>query len=464
MSGQVAIESTPKSLPSLSDKDHEAITLFQNASEKESLGMMSEAIDLYRKAYKLNEQVDILYREREVPQASHRLKQEVGKNILKKVDEQKVKKINVTKLLDSFEGIDAHAPDPNNPDDNEEVLTIKFANLGQENREELADIKPISPLTRLPHDIWWLVFEILVLTSPEAWFKMSITCKKFAHLGLASSDIWRKLCYLVYNNQTYVENQYVQQIPEDQESQENESREHGEGVFQPNLVSLPGNTLVDMDLPIPRDLVKILPQYNDSWKNMFHNRPFIKFLGCYISVVNYHSEGGNAVFTNSWTNPIRIITYYRYLRFYPDGTCIKLLTTLAPDKVVPYFLKTSQTIDPLHTQASRNQSDLTHTQVVTAISKESHRIFHGKWTISSDGEVNIKIENGSVPYYIFHYNFNIKSVGGISKFNKLTWSNFFGIRKQMTEDDDREGEITSFAIRNEKPFKFLRVKSYNVDN
>lgn len=426
--------------------------------------MMSEAIDLYRKAYKLNEQVDILYREREVPQTSQRLKQEVGKNILKKVDEQKVKKINVTKLLDSFEGIDAHAPDPNNPDDNEEVLTIKFANLGQENREELADIKPISPLTRLPHDIWWLIFEILVLTSPEAWFKMSITCKKFAYLGLASSDIWRKLCYLVYNNQTYVENQYVQQIPEDQESQENESREHGENAFQPHLVSIHGNTLVDMDLPIPRDLVKILPQYNDSWKHMFHNRPFIKFLGCYISVVNYHSEGGNTVFTNSWTNPIRIITYYRYLRFYPDGTCIKLLTTLAPDKVVPYFLKTSQTIDPLHNQASRNQSDLTHTQVATAISKESHRIFHGKWTISSDGEVNIKIENGSVPYYIFHYNFNIKSVGGISKFNKLTWSNFFGIRKQMTEDDDREGEITSFAIRNEKPFKFLRVKSYNVDN
>lgn len=447
---QVSTESAP--LPVLSDRDDEAIKLFQNAAEKESLGMMSEAVDLYRKAFKLNEQVDMLYRERKVPQTSQKLKQEVGKNILKKVDEQKVKAINVTSLLDSFEGIEAHAPDPNNPDHNDELLTIKFANVGLDNREELADLKPPSPLTHLPHDIWVLILEMLILTSPEAWFKMSITCKKFAYIGLASSDIWRKLCYLVYNNQTYVENQYrIEEGDEDAAEEEEDDEE------ELDIQTVPiARNVMDKELPIPRDLLQIIPQYNDSWKHMFHNRPFIKFLGCYISVVNYHSEGGNTVFTNSWTNPIRIITYYRYLRFYPDGTCIMLLSTLAPDKVVPHFLRTNQTVD-----ATRIH-DPHSTQ--STIGKESHRIFNGKWTISSEGEVNIKIENGLVAYYVFHYNFVIKSVGGLYKFNKLTWSNFFGVRKQMSDDDDREGEITPFAIRNEKPFKFLRVKSYTINN
>ena len=96
----------------------------------------------------------------------------------------------------------------------------------------------------------------------------------------------------------------------------------------------------------------------------------------------------------------------------------------------------------------------------------------GKWTISSTGEIHIIIENGSVSYLTFHYWFQIKSLGYINKHAKLTWVRYNSVRKPtqiITADgeetiDDRVGEIMEFSIRNEKAFKFLRVKSYTHTN
>ncbi|KAK6203505.1 uncharacterized protein RJT21DRAFT_119666 [Scheffersomyces amazonensis] len=438
----------------LSDKDHEAIRLFEKAIDKEALGMMSDAVSFYRRAFRINEQVDILYRTQKVPHTINKLREEGGKNIAKRIDEEKVKKINVDELIESFIHTEAIAIDPNNPDqDDPNHLTIKLVNLGLET-ETIADIKPVSPLIHLPNEIWHNIMEILLLTSPESWFKFSITCKRNAYLGLGSSNIWRKLCYLVYSNQIYEEN-----------------------VLYLNARSV--KTLDDDDsLPVPKDLVKILPQYNNSWKYMFHTRPFIKFLGCYISVVNYYGEGGKAEFSSSWSNPVRTITYYRYIRFYPDGSCVKVLSAMEPSKVVPHLSKynVSNSIvgfvsDPSTTESSTQSQTQTQSQSQTSTSrshtqqiKESQRIYHGKWTISTNGEIHIIIDNGSVPYYTFHYNFNIKTLGGIFKHNKLTWGRYYAIRKKMSEDDDRQGEETEFSLKNEKPFKFSRVKSYRIDN
>lgn len=57
----------------LSDKDAEAILLFEKAIEKESHGLMSDAVELYRKAFKINEQVDALYRASTVAHTAHKL-------------------------------------------------------------------------------------------------------------------------------------------------------------------------------------------------------------------------------------------------------------------------------------------------------------------------------------------------------------------------------------------------------
>ncbi|KAL1577190.1 F-box protein 9 [Candida albicans P76067] len=445
----VSIMSNPTTSDSLSSLDQQAISLFEQAIKKESQGLMSDAVDLYRKSFKINEQVDKLYRSIHLPNALHKLQNERGKNYITKVDEHKVAKINVDKLLDSFRHVEAVAPDFLNGELSgfEGESTIKFANMNinhhhhHHHHHDMVAAAVVSPLVHLPNDIWTYILEILIHCSPESWFKMSITCKKFAYLGFGQSTIWREICQLIYPYQKYEENQFYLQ--------------------NPTLTS----SIDDLDLPIPLNQLQILPQYNDSWKFMLHNRPFIKFLGCYISVVNYYSEGGKAEFSNAWSNPVKTITYYRYLRFYRDGTVVKVLSVLPPDQVVPYLSKHNKVLPS-------SISELGKPIFLHDENKESHKIYLGKWTISSTGEIHIIIENGSVSYLTFHYWFQIKSLGHINKHAKLTWVRYNSVRKPtqtITADgeetiDDRVGEIMEFSIRNEKAFKFSRVKSYTHTN
>lgn len=372
-----------------SNLDHEAIKYFERAIEKEAQGLMSDAVENYRKAFRINDRVDTLYRNLKVPSAMKKLTQERGKNVGTRVDEKEVAKINVDFLIKSFAN-----------------LEVDGLHMSTHEDEENMTVAQPSPLVHLPKDIWLYILEVLVITLPESWFKMSITCKKFAYIGFGSSSIWRLLCQLVYPKQRYEEN---------------------EGRFEP---------------AIPDDQLQMVSQYT-GWKHMLSKRPFVKFQGCYISVINYYSEGARGESSLSWTNPVRTITYYRYLRFYPDGTVLKVLTILPPDQVVAHL----QIDNPLIPHDEKHN-------------KESHRIYRGKWTINSDGEIHIRIDQGSVDYLIFHYYFTVKSLG-INKHAKLTWNQYYAQRKEI-ENDDRSGEISEYSIRNEKPFKFLRVRSYQT--
>ncbi|CUM63705.1 uncharacterized protein PRCAT00001289001 [Priceomyces carsonii] len=422
----------------VSDRDHEAISLFEKAVDRESHGLMSDAVEFYRRAYKINEQVDLLYRTQKLPHAVKRLQEEGGKNITKKVDEEKVKAIDVDKLLQSFAYAEVTAPDENSIDP-QDSLVIKFANLGSNSQEKDLTVTEISPLMSLPSEVWNKILEHLIVMEPDSWFNFSITCKRNAYLGFGSSQLWQKLCYLVYPNQIYYENLVCMQN------------------------RTPSEPLINSDsLPVPLDQLVVLSQYKNSWKYMLRHRPFIKFGGCYISVVNYYSEGGKTEFSDSWSNPVRTITYYRYLRFYPDGTCVKVLSSLEPNKVVPYLLKlnTLRSLQHLDSTDLENGNNSSHI-------KESHKIYHGRWCLTTLGEVHIEINEGSVPYYDFYYRFEIKSLGGIFIHSKLTWIKYFAIRKKLpgeSHQDERVGEEINFSLKNEKPFKFLKVRSYRTDN
>ncbi|KAI5970055.1 hypothetical protein CANMA_000879 [Candida margitis] len=132
-----------------------------------------------------------------------------------------------------------------------------------------------------------------------------------------------------------------------------------------------------------------------------------------------------------------------YLRFYTDGTVAKMLSVLPPDRVIPWFSRERQFIP----DAEEN---------------EATKIYLGRFTISSSDEVRINIENGSTSYLTFHYYFHIKSLGQF-KHGKLNWKKYFAVRKATSPDDDRVGEVMEYSIRNEKPFKFSRVKSYSIE-
>jgi F-box protein 9 len=53
--------------------------------------------------------------------------------------------------------------------------------------------------------------------------------------------------------------------------------------------------------------------------------------GVFIAVVTYLRRGESS---NAWTSPTHLVTFYRYLRFYPTGLVLSLLTVDPPATVV----------------------------------------------------------------------------------------------------------------------------------
>jgi F-box protein 9 len=117
-----------------------------------------------------------------------------------------------------------------------------------------------------------------------------------------------------------------------------------------------------------------------------------------------------------------MVTYYRYCRFFENGTCINLLTTAEPSEIVPVFNSHS-----LGTKAKSTQQQLTkYTKEDGTPLVIPKGVTCGTWKIeSSDGRILIETE-GSVDKYTFFMNFQIRS-SGKNRHNKLKWIAFWNV-------------------------------------
>lgn len=68
-----------------------------------------------------------------------------------------------------------------------------------------------------------------------------------------------------------------------------------------------------------------------DWRRMFIFQPRLRLDGCYISLVRYPRLGESA---NPWYTPTHYVTYFRYLRFLKDGRCVSFTSTEEPRVVV----------------------------------------------------------------------------------------------------------------------------------
>jgi len=189
-------------------------------------------------------------------------------------------------------------------------------------------------------------------------------------------------------------------------------------------------------------------QYASSWRQMYRSRPRIRFGGCYISTVNYMRPGGVSTNTNTWSTPVHIVTYFRYLRFFRDGSAISLLTTTEPVDVVHHLTK-----ENLHKD---------HGNVLpSTVMRDALR---GRWRLSgpgdgvssdeAEGDVHVETE-GVVPKYTWKMQFALGHAGRGTRNNKLSWKGFWSYNK-LTDD---WGE---FGLKNDKAYYWSRVKSYKA--
>lgn len=77
---------------------------------------------------------------------------------------------------------------------------------------------------------------------------------------------------------------------------------------------------------------------------MFLKKARVRFDGLYISRCHYWRPGQTEF---GLTNPYIMVTYFRYMRFYRDGTAITLCSTMEPIEAVKLFRRPPKNVKSL---------------------------------------------------------------------------------------------------------------------
>lgn len=356
-----------------------AISLFEIAAAKEHVGLLSEAAEYYKKAYKLDDRVDRQYRTKLLKKLPPLEKRKDG---IPTVDHRFVKldlsKIQVRKLLSTFS-------------------ECTFEPLGGDENSEI-------PISVLPDEMIMHLLKLLQSIDPSAWFNISMTCKKMAYLGFYDTTTWKEMAKLVYKKQVY---------------------RLEEGVNYRQVMR---------------------KKWGRQYLKMLRERPFIKYRGVYVSTVITQKPGGRDEFSNSWAVPFRMITYYRYYRFFEDGSSLKLLTILEPSKVIPLLFKNWR--DVIRKQENQDNENLKR-PLVNSATKQWYNIYEGRFSISPEGLLVVKSE-GSQKDWDFIDKLQIENGGRYSRHDRLRWI-------EMGYVNTLNDEPGTFGLESEKDFKFMRV-------
>ncbi|KAG0136767.1 hypothetical protein HOY82DRAFT_548667 [Tuber indicum] len=417
-----------------------ALEHYERAVEKESEGSLGESLSLYRKAFRMDHKVDSHYREKHFPRpppslAKNRVplatilssQPSVPASVPAPASLASGSK-EMSELIASFAGVQIQ-PVPVAELNEKEAAMDKGKGKETETEEEEAGF---SPLATLPFELLLQVVRNVALTDVASFARLAQVCKAFAYLVITEQSIWRAVCEKTFSRMLWdwgvtvngdpIEKPLLPEGPDrevlrdgeyENEDEEQEKRE------------------------IPIDEEEAL-KYGSNWRKMFMIRPRVRFNGIYISTCNYVRAGAS----QSWNTPVHIVTYYRYLRFYPNGTVLSLLSTCEPAEVVHGFNKMSLT--PAHLGGLP----------VGAMSWGKY-VSKGRWRMDKNGQLDVETEAPMMDKYSFRMALKVKSIrvgGRIGGVNKLVWEGFWSWN--IISDD-----LAEFSLRNDKPFLFSRVGS-----
>ncbi|KAI0708819.1 hypothetical protein C8T65DRAFT_206191 [Cerioporus squamosus] len=173
------------------------------------------------------------------------------------------------------------------------------------------------------------------------------------------------------------------------------------------------------------DFEALVLKYMTDYRRLYIEHPRVRYDGVYIAVCHYMRNG---VGENVWVNYSHLITYYRYLRFYPDGQVISLLANeeLAPSHVIPILKPTLR----------------------------MKGFFIGNWYLDGT-EVHIDdlLDPGmDGTRYSFQMVLELRS-RPLGRWNRLDFRGYDSVHIAT-------GEATPLALKNERPFWFSKVRSY----
>ncbi|KAG0637625.1 hypothetical protein HOY80DRAFT_971873 [Tuber brumale] len=419
-----------------------ALEHYERAVEKESEGSLGESLNLYRKAFRIDYNVDSRYREKHFPRpppssakkrtplATTPSSQPSAPASAPTPASLASGSKEMSELIASFVGVQIQPAPVAQPNENGAAIG-KGKGRETETEEEEAGF---SPLAMLPFELLLQVVRNVALTDIASFARLAQVCKAFAYLVITEQSIWRAVCEKTFSRMVWDWGVTV----------------GGDPIEKPLLLEGPNNEVLRVrggeyedegeeqeKREIPIDEKEAL-KYGENWRKMFMIRPRVRFNGIYISTCNYVRAGAS----QSWNTPVHIVTYYRYLRFYPNGTVLSLLSTCEPAEVVHGFNKMSLT--PAHLGGLPVSS----TSWGKYVSK-------GRWRMDKDGQLDVETEAPMMDKYLFRMALKVKAIrsgrriGGV---NKLVWEGFWSWN--IISDD-----LAEFSLRNDKPFFFSRVGS-----
>ncbi|KAI1209730.1 uncharacterized protein F4807DRAFT_426149 [Annulohypoxylon truncatum] len=431
--------------PSTTTKDKEkepqtALDFYEKAVEKETSGKLGDSLQLYRKAFRMDDNVDQSYRNKHFPARWTKPVQVNPSNAPATVPNT---------AHHSLEGPTLSLPD----------LIASFSDLRIEGvPPECEGVEPPPcPMAALPDEILVHILRDVAVADVGDFVRLAQVCKRLAYLVATEDQIWRRVCLgtefgfggMHFHWQLGIT--WEPLSPAQQLLSDDADADAGADVF--TLDQLARQREEERRATTS---VLLNSLYAGSWATMFRRRPRVRFNGCYISTVNYIRAGQASVHQITWNSPVHIVTYYRYLRLFRDGSAISLLTTDEPAHVVHHMTK-----DNLALHRGGAGPHLPSAVMANALK--------GRWRLSSeadDPEAAVKDMEGDLfvetegvgPKYMYRMELTFKGTGaGKAKVgsNKVSWKGFWSYNRET--DDWAE-----FALRHYKPFFFSRVRSYGV--
>ncbi|KAI1138241.1 hypothetical protein F5Y05DRAFT_385571 [Hypoxylon sp. FL0543] len=421
---------------STKDKEHEpqtALDFYEKAVEKETSGKLGDSLQLYRKAFRMDDNVDQSYRNKHFPGRWSKPAQLNPSNAPVTVPNT---------AHHSLEGPALSIPD----------LISSFSGLRIEGAPPECEGVPAPPcpLSELPDEILVHILRDVAVADVGDFVRLARVCKRLAYLVATEDQIWRRVCLgseFGFGAMHYHWQCGIQWEPLDVAE---ELADNADNIFTLDELA---RRRQEESRATTNVLLRSL--YAGSWQTMFRRRPRIRFNGCYISTVNYIRAGQASMHQVTWNSPVHIVTYYRYLRLFRDGTVISLLTTDEPVHVVHHITKANLAL---------HQSGAS----VHLPSAVMGSALKGRWRLSSaadnpdaglaDMEGDLYVETEGVgPRYMYRMELTFRSAGKAAarNNNKLAWKGFWSYNK-LTDD------WAEFALRHSKPFFFSRVKSYGI--
>lgn len=313
---------------------------------------------------------------------------------------------------------------------------------------ELSPQQP-CPLAEIPEEILSHILLELAIIDVASFARMAQVCKRMAYLVLTEDSIWKRVTLGNEVGFAAMHYDFVTDIEGNPLPPANSDPEEDQYLTDP---------LSDSETPTPslsntHDLSPTYPTYH----TMFRLRPRLRFNGCYISTVNYVRAGAPSSNTLTWSAPVHVVTYFRYLRFFRDGTVLSLLTTAEPADVVHHLTK----------------QNLLHPPPPTLPGAAMKDALRGRWRLSgpassssstsseddpeaepeAEGDIHIETQ-GVVPRYIYKLQLGLTHAGKSARNNKLVWKGFWSYNR-LTDD---WGE---FLLRNDRAFWWSRVRSWD---